>query len=510
MSTMNNQPNNKPKVSNEYDDEKGSKSLYTTLARNTQHKHDILKIKVKTNQFYDPGFPNEPRFKDSFVIYGLYSDQEKIENLFEQIRKHFNIKYHPITVYIHPINDESFTGGTTWDQSWEIDTIAEQVITDYDREDIINEGLDVDVSFSYYEHKIKDLSISCKYMLDKQSKDPLQCPIYYATKEKYDFSDDNLKHLKRFVHFQNECKSKPKCKYASDCNAFKRLENGGNRLDDKTHLILYGHPPRSRNIKLAQNINPFIMNTEYKQNEKVYTPTDDDRKKYGWIEQFYEGTPDEVHNGSHEEDFKKNGSLKPLIEEVIVNGFKSDLCFKCGVNDDCKHIPLKWHYKDIDLLKVVDDKINDARHKQMGSPLNRGKMLALVLYTGCECNYDLCSSQRNGEYKKWQWFDYCLYNAINELSVREKGDFAVYSGLNGVKLNKKKINKGWFKTYVSSSWIKEVATSFMGNDQGMIFQIDKKFKKDGYIKCCDVSWISKFPDEKEVLFARSRLWGDGD
>ena len=31
----------------------------------------------------------------------------------------------------------------------------------------------------------------------------------------------------------------------------------------------------------------------------------------------------------------------------------------------------------------------------------RDKMLALVLYTGCDCNYDLCSSQRNGDYNKW-------------------------------------------------------------------------------------------------------------
>lgn len=36
---------------------------------------------------------------------------------------------------------------------------------------------------------------------------------------------------------------------------------------------------------------------------------------------------------------------------------------------------------------------------------------------------------------------------------------------------------------------------------GMIIQIDPNFKKKGY--CCDVSWISKFPDECEILFARS-------
>ena len=38
---------------------------------------------------------------------------------------------------------------------------------------------------------------------------------------------------------------------------------------------------------------------------------------------------------------------------------------------------------------------------------------------------------------------------------------------------------------------------------GMIIQIDKEFKNDDMICCCDVSWISKFPDECEILFTRS-------
>ena len=37
----------------------------------------------------------------------------------------------------------------------------------------------------------------------------------------------------------------------------------------------------------------------------------------------------------------------------------------------------------------------------------------------------------------------------------------------------------------------------------MIIQIDKEFKDHKYIYCCDVIWISKFPDECEILFARS-------
>ena len=36
-----------------------------------------------------------------------------------------------------------------------------------------------------------------------------------------------------------------------------------------------------------------------------------------------------------------------------------------------------------------------------------------------------------------------------------------------------------------------------------MIHFDKEFKDYAYTVCCDVSWISKFPDECEVLFARS-------
>eukprot|EP01084_Bolivina_argentea_P152502 266025_1 len=122
---------------------------------------------------------------------------------------------------------------------------------------------------------------------------------------------------------------------------------------------------------------------------------------------------------------------------------------------------------------MIKYKLHD--NKELGSPLTRGQMLALVLYTGCECNYDLCGQQRNGNYDKWKWFDYCLYH--------------------------KCMKRGYFTTYVSTSWRKEVALTFM-NGQGMVIEFDKEYKDTNSI-WCNVSWISKFPDECEILFARS-------
>ena len=43
---------------------------------------------------------------------------------------------------------------------------------------------------------------------------------------------------------------------------------------------------------------------------------------------------------------------------------------------------------------------------------------------------------------------------------------------------------------------------FMKN-KGMMIYIDEGYRDDCHVRCCDVSWISKFPDECEILFARS-------
>ena len=127
---------------------------------------------------------------------------------------------------------------------------------------------------------------------------------------------------------------------------------------------------------------------------------------------------------------------------------------------------------------------------------------------GCDCNYDLCASQRSGDYTKWKWFDMLLFSAIDTLSEVEVGSFTVYTGLKGVKLDSANVKSGYWNTYVSTSWDKKVALKFMGVEQGkkgMIIEIDKKYKNAIWgVPCCDVSWISKFPDEAEILFARSK------
>eukprot|EP01084_Bolivina_argentea_P202571 346095_1 len=357
------------------------------------------------------------------------------------------------------------------------------------------EGILTDEEYPKYIHKVSKKHIRCPNMKKLQTKNPLKCPIYHSMKQNYEFNETNLNHLQQFSHFQNDFDEKPECKYGNECKTYIRSERGQdqNRIDDKCHMTIYRHPPRTRQIKLAENVHSMIIN-KYLDNGLKYEPTAEDDEKYGM--ERYDPDTDYAEPWWCNKNDEKDAWLQALITEVIDNGFKNDLCLKCGKEDECKHDVHKSRYS---ILKIVDQKMECNRHILMGRPLNRDNMLALILYTGCDCNYDLCATQRKGDYQKWKWFDYCLYEAIFKLRCNETGSFFVYSGLNGVKMDKKKIKNGYFATYVSASWKKEVSQAFMGNE-GMIIQIDEEFKhKAG----CDVSWISKFWGECEVLFARS-------
>ena len=318
-----------------------------------------------------------------------------------------------------------------------------------------------------YQHKVTKQQINCPNLLKLKSKDPMRCKIYCNVKEHYEYTQDNLDHLQQFRHHAIEYEDKPVCKYGDECKTYIRSENGTDqhRIDDKCHMFIYRHPPRTRQIKLAENIRSLVVNTDDWENYMLYHPTKQDKEKYHYNE--------------------TDGYLRALLSEVITNGFRSDLCLSCSEADECKHNPMTSKHS---ILQIVDEKMNCLRHKLVNKPLNRAEMLALILYTGlsitiaygiyvkitlysgCDCNYDLCAAQRNGNYYKWKFFDHCLFSAIQTLSKKERGRYPVYSGLNGVKMNRKVVTNGYFVTYVSASWRKEVAHAFM-KDEGLLIYI---------------------------------------
>ena len=322
------------------------------------------------------------------------------------------------------------------------------------------------------------------------------CPIYKKVKNNYEYNKSNYKHISELNHFNFDYNSKPQCRYGLECKAFKRVarmnedKNNFNchRCDDLCHLCIYRHPPRiDRNNKIMENNNSII--NKINENMNPFTATSE-------AEGF----------GTHASD------IDSLILEVIDNGFEKDLCLN---SNDLVN-------KQYTLLKIVNQKLQSKifriRYKNSGLVYDkyhdrRSKMLSLLLYTGCECNYDLCKHQRNGNYEKWHEFDDHLHSAISDLhwfesySDRSKQlsfSFHLYSGLNNVQLkNKKKIDLFYFNTYVSTSYDKSVSMQFAKNN-GMLLQFDQNVIAKKQFKCCSLEWISKFPNECEVLIARSK------
>eukprot|EP01084_Bolivina_argentea_P216131 367194_1 len=419
-----------------------------------------------------------------------YSAQTTIQMVLDEAKRLLTKKHQGRALYIATVHFESFLSCTFYvEHIKKDDTYFSRLstpITKYRIKDIMEKGLILSHGFRYL-HNIQNTQITCKHLELTQNNDPLNCPIYAAMKNEYKFTEQHLNHILEFTHFQNDFKEKPECKYKQKCRSFVRMRNGGNRLDDRCHMLLYRHPPRNdRQIKLQKNTHSFEVDTKFWYDLRSFGGVSD--KKKIWTQSY--------------------GYIDYLIEEVVSNGFEKDL----GKNNEtwlALKYPLQYMYIQqypYDLLKIVAEKYNHIRHKQMNWPLRHDHILALLLYTGCDCNYDLCSEQRKGNYEKWKWFDFILYEAIEFLSECEVASYKLYSGLSKVKLDKKEVRDGCFRTYVSTSWVKNVALSFMDIDSGghgMVLEFDKSIRR-GFV-CCDVSWLSKFPDECEVLIGRSGL-----
>eukprot|EP01083_Nonionella_stella_P075630 205670_1 len=428
------------------------------------------------------------KYNIEFTIKFMYVDRAQIVHLLKAVVNYLNDNFFPVTFGILYIGKGSFCADGHDDiynyignnpSNDIINKVAFQSITSFSEEEICEKGLSIGSKVHHIYKVLNNNNISCPDMLKLDNcSGPLQCSVYHAMKNEYEYSEQNLNHIMDYNHYTNYAEDKPICRYFDECHSYKRLQHNGNRLDDRCHVHIYKHPPRKRQIKLAQNTKSLIFNDAHHKNHPLYVPTDIEQELY--------------------QNNENDGYLHALLWEVIQNGFKSDLCLtETDEKDDTYSI-----------LTIVDDKMSAKRHILMGSPLDRGQMLSLILYTGCDCNYDLCSSQRSGDYAKWKWFDRILDSAITALSFSESGHFKVYSGINEVKLNKKSVGLGYFVTFVSTSWDRDVAVQFLDN-AGILIEMDENFKDNSFVDCCDVSWISKFPDECEVLFTRSSsTWGE--
>lgn len=166
----------------------------------------------------------------------------------------------------------------------------------------------------------------------------------------------------------------PACPAGGQCAAFLRLcEKGSFELNDLEHMVDYRHPPRDAAAKkMPRNWNPFV----YNENPRV--------------------------SSAPEEDLSDEKELERLIAEVERNGYGGELTTPEGAS----------------LLAIVDAKMGHRRHRRLprSRRLSRAMMLAVVLYTGCDCNYALCRVMRENDEVTWQWFTWLLEEAIRRLS----------------------------------------------------------------------------------------------
>ena len=191
------------------------------------------------------------------------------------------------------------------------------------------------------------------------------------------------------------------------------------------------------------------------------------------------------------------------------------------------------------LRQIAEEKLQHPRHRELGSPLNLEEMLAVLLYTGTDCYADLRCSERDGDYRKWCRFASVLDIAVYNLAVVAAANCielppTLYHGLGHVYAQDlPEVCLGGAHdtvycalgfsspTFMSTSWDRKVATDFIlmnGSTEhsvnGLLLQMaGRKAAQIG----ADVSWISKFPEECEVLLGRFAYfssdtwdWGSGE
>jgi len=129
-----------------------------------------------------------------------------------------------------------------------------------------------------------------------------------------------------------------------------------------------------------------------------------------------------------------------------------------------------------DLVSIARNYREHPFHVSIGKPLNDGELLALLLYTGCDCNYDLTRCLLSDDYETWCVFDFTLSTAIGILSWHSSAsEVPLYTGLADAYVDSRFVdpcgNEGVFlKCHMSTSTKREVAEQFRG-DKGLLITI---------------------------------------
>eukprot|EP01084_Bolivina_argentea_P066562 121349_1 len=191
--------------------------------------------------------------------------QYSIGDLIDDIIANLEAKYKPLRFALIKIMSNSFIDYDI-DYNEFINTYSAINITDYQIDLVGKRGMYLEIDIAIYEHKILHESI-CK---DIQNGKCL-CPIWNKVAYENIYTEKHLDHLCEYTHSPTECKQ------GDQCDAFKRLQQGGNGLKDRCHVSICVHPPRNRKINVDNGISSFCLNDEWNQNISLYHPTDMDK-----------------------------------------------------------------------------------------------------------------------------------------------------------------------------------------------------------------------------------------
>jgi len=329
------------------------------------------------------------------------------------------------------------------------------------------------------------------------------CPILRES-QAYKFTEEGLQHLTHCYHDYE----RPICRHGGPCNAHQRLVFGGTRLDDRCHEVLYQHPPRqrTRSASVPEGFNPFEAHQVDKNDGYAMCAHEKGACRPVRIKRGTHGTEYPVvvpHDGPSAHD----DHVEALIAEVRRNN-----CGRVLVSPDGGNL--------VEIARTYRD---HPFHMSIGRPLNDGELLALVLYTGSDCQEEMTKTQLQDDYDTWRVFDFCLSMAIGILSWHSKSqEVPLYTGLANVAVPpslchpKGEDFKGYhftsralfFKCHTSASTKRIVAEEFRG-DKGVLITIPPQSHfghssaRVTFGGMAPVAWISKFGDnEAEVLFSR--------
>lgn len=307
---------------------------------------------------------------------------------------------------------------------------------------------------------------------------------------RYDFSEESLQHM---TSYQHPCRP---CRHWSQCNAFRRLCAGEDRLDDRGHCALYLHCRGERGEWHAAATFASYHHTAgaafaLKPPEQNGIPGVDTRAFVEAIQIEDEG-------------------LSLIERELQQHGLAHEMHMVTSV------VPrLKLHPR---LPMAISACPQDHHYQQQiemfkRRPLKDVHLFALLLYTGTEAQGKIRKAMRArpdepGEALSWQWTIRAIRHAVFKLA--EDPPECLYHGLNGVKITGESVDDsidsgtGAYWNLISGSSDIEVAKDFAAGAGGTVSDVSSvgaviNFSRSKYSVAADLGWISKFGYEKEWL-----------